>query len=512
MKKHLAKITSVLVAALLTLSACSAGGGSSSGSSSGSGSGSSGASSDSAKTQNITYVNMSYGDKTGDLPAIQAKLNEITKADINVTVTIKEIEFSNYTQQISTMLASNESVDLISVWNNLTNLVNQHQIVPLNTLLDSNGKDIESSLGKLLDGTKVKGSIYAIPFNSSKLYVTNAIFNKNLLDKYHLDPDSIKSYKDLANLFAVIKKNEPNVTPFNFTSYTWPSYAIMGSIDNYDALGDGIGVLTQNKDLNVVDLYETPQYKDLVTTMHDWYQKGYFDKDAATSSDMGFTQYQQQKLFCLVNVDTLTQFDKSYQNIGYNSMGFPSVCKALNIPVISNSSGFYCNAVPSTSKHPDAAIKWLNYLYSNKDAANLLYYGIEGTDYVKNADGTVSNTPSNSAANAKWSTDLIWSFGNQSLMYATKGLPVDFNSKKAALNANAAYSVAFGFNFDASSVKNEFTAVNNVISQYRRPLECGSVDPATALPEFISKLKTAGIDKIIAAKQAQLTDWAKNKG
>jgi putative aldouronate transport system substrate-binding protein len=41
-------------------------------------------------------------------------------------------------------------------------------------------------------------------------------------------------------------------------------------------------------------------------------------------------------------------------------------------------------------------------------------------------------------------------------------------------------------------------------------LDTGTMDPKVALPQFISKLKASGMDKIIAEKQAQLDKWAKN--
>ncbi|MDQ6420182.1 DUF3502 domain-containing protein [Paenibacillus sp. LHD-117] len=37
----------------------------------------------------------------------------------------------------------------------------------------------------------------------------------------------------------------------------------------------------------------------------------------------------------------------------------------------------------------------------------------------------------------------------------------------------------------------------------------GTLDPEKNLPDFISKLKAAGIDKVIAEKQKQLDEWAK---
>ena len=53
--------------------------------------------------------------------------------------------------------------------------------------------------------------------------------------------------------------------------------------------------------------------------------------------------------------------------------------------------------------------------------------------------------------------------------------------------------------------------MNNVLNEYRAGLEFGVLDPDTALPEFLSKLETAGIDKIIAEKQSQLDAWLASK-
>ena len=42
-------------------------------------------------------------------------------------------------------------------------------------------------------------------------------------------------------------------------------------------------------------------------------------------------------------------------------------------------------------------------------------------------------------------------------------------------------------------------------------IDFGTIDPAKKLPEFIEKLKAAGIEKVIAEKQKQLDAWAAAK-
>jgi len=97
-----------------------------------------------------------------------------------------------------------------------------------------------------------------------------------------------------------------------------------------------------------------------------------------------------------------------------------------------------------------------------------------------------------------------WGMGDNYRMIGTTAEAIDWNVD-ATRSANP--SAALGFTFDSSSVKNEYTAVNNVISQFYGALECGSVDPEVELPRFIQALKEAGIDTIIAEKQRQLDAW-----
>jgi putative aldouronate transport system substrate-binding protein len=54
---------------------------------------------------------------------------------------------------------------------------------------------------------------------------------------------------------------------------------------------------------------------------------------------------------------------------------------------------------------------------------------------------------------------------------------------------------------------NEVTAVSNVVEQYSNVLLYGDVNPDEKYPEFLSALKDAGIDKIVAEYQTQANAW-----
>lgn len=68
-----------------------------------------------------------------------------------------------------------------------------------------------------------------------------------------------------------------------------------------------------------------------------------------------------------------------------------------------------------------------------------------------------------------------------------------------------------GFSWDSSSVQNQVTAVNNVISQYNAALRWGAMDPSN-IDQFNADLEAAGINEIVAEKQRQLDEFLATKG
>ena len=83
--------------------------------------------------------------------------------------------------------------------------------------------------------------------------------------------------------------------------------------------------------------------------------------------------------------------------------------------------------------------------------------------------------------------------------------------KTKELNNTAEQSKLLGFSFDSENVKSEVSQVTSVITEYDSLLGTGTVDPDTMYQEFIDKLKSAGIDNLIAEVQTQVDTWLENK-
>lgn len=160
------------------------------------------------------------------------------------------------------------------------------------------------------------------------------------------------------------------------------------------------------------------------------------------------------------------------------------------------------NVVAANSKHPDAAVKFLNWLYDNQDNYDLFMYGIEGTTYKKVGDKGLETV-----IDPKTNTPLYlqddWMIGNlnfirvdQNLLSATKQL---YNANPEAKNFFAA-----DFFFDPTPVKAEMGNVQAVITSDVTPVYRGVLDYDKYIKSAQDKLKAAGIEKVIAEYQRQL--------
>ncbi|MGN1377314.1 MAG: DUF3502 domain-containing protein [Dorea sp.] len=170
----------------------------------------------------------------------------------------------------------------------------------------------------------------------------------------------------------------------------------------------------------------------------------------------------------------------------------------------------YC--IAASSEQPEKALQVLNLLYTDAEVANLYTNGIEGKYWVYEDEGNnvIDYPEGEDMTTIGWST-YSWASPNQQITSIRKGDEVTLWDDLQEFNANAHDSAAKGFMWDNSNVMNEVTACQNVISKYAQGLELGVLNPDETLDVFIQELKDAGIDTIIAEKQKQLDEWAKQQ-
>lgn len=458
------------------------------------------------QTVNLNVAFPIFGAVPQGLKSVQDSINKIAQEKINATVTLTPISFGNWDQQINLMLSSNEKLDLLFVGgNNYSNYIAKGQLIALDDLLKKNGQGIKEVLGSdYLNATRISGSTYGIPTIRDFASYNGLTMRKDLVDKYQIDKSKIRTFDDVEAVLKTIKNNEPNVSPLIPGNI---GRSMLDSYRTFDTLGDSMGVLPNyDNDLKVVNLYESQEYAQFVKKMRDWYNSGLILKDAATNKTSQFDLIKSNRGFAY-----FSNMKPGFEQQESNSSGVPLVTVSL-LPAVSTTLNVTSVmwGIPINSKTPEKAMDFLNLMYTDKEIVNLLDWGIEGTHYVTKSDTIIDFPEGVDAESSGYNLNLGWLFGNQFLSHVFNGGEADIWEQMDEFNKSAIKSKALGFTFDASPVKTEFAAVTNVLTEYKLPLETGSVDPDKVLPEFISKLKSAGIDKIISEKQKQLDEWAKS--
>ncbi|MEK5061420.1 ABC transporter substrate-binding protein, partial [Paenibacillus sp. FSL H7-0326] len=323
---------------------------------------------------------------------------------------------------------------------------------------------------------------------------------KDLVEKYKIDVNAIQSLDDLDAVFQTIKDNEPSMSPLG--------RGLSGPMDVYqwyDKMGDKYGVLPgYDNGLKLDNLYETQEYESTVNKMRSWFKAGYINKDAATSQVNDADMVKAGKAFSYFVNNKTAALDSEMRASGRELVVAP-LMKETYSTTSEVLTGVW--TISANSAKPERAMMFMNLMYSDPAIANLLQWGIKDKHYVLNAENTVEFPAGVDSKTVAYSNQA-WLIGNPLLTYPFKTEGADKWILTKEANATAIKSKALGFSFNSEPVKNEMTALKNVTDEFAKGLESGALDPASVLPEFRAKLKSAGIDKVIAEKQKQLDAWA----
>lgn len=452
----------------------------------------------------ITIAYPVFGVVPKDIETVESEINKITQAKINATVKMLPISIGQFNQQMNLMLSGGEKLDLALVFGADGTYAQQaaaEQYLPLNDLLEKYGQGIESEVGaKNLSSAKISGELYGIPTLHSYGGSTGILMRKDLVDKYQIDVSKIHKFDDLDSVFKTIKDNEPEITPLA-VGMTTP----LDSYLTYDMLGDRLGVLpSYDNGLKVQNYYDSDEYANLLNKFHSWFKAGYINKDAGTTQQYPQTYLSANKAFAYIDRSTPGSLAQAQSDLG-KELVWAELMPEHYITTTDVATALW--TVVQNSKNPERAMMFLNLMYSDKDIANLLIWGVEGKHYVKVSDSAV-DYPTGVTKQSNGYSAENWLMGNEFLTYTFKTADPEIWNKTRAYNEEGVASKALGFTFSSAAVRNEITALKNVLEQYKRGLESGTLDPADKLPEFRAKLKAAGIDKVIAEKQKQLDDWS----
>ncbi|MFC5467329.1 extracellular solute-binding protein [Cohnella suwonensis] len=468
-----------------------------------------------AKVVTVKYV-VPGSDQPGMKAAIDAVNKKLLADGLSIQLDVQHIGWDAWNSKTNIMLSTGEEFDLMHVMENSSAptgaYVARGAALPLDDLIMNNAPDLMNKFPQSVwDAAKVNGKIYTIPAmwrDSTQMggeagYIT---VRQDLLDKLNLPIP--KTVDELINTGVEIKKLLGNDTfawdhaldrtPvwLHRTYDTWPFYADFTT-----------GIVYVDERGNVKSWIETPEFKQDSLVYRKLYQAGLIHPDVLSLPNDAKAKLVNQGKFVygLGTIDLIAYpgIKKNVPDVNLSTFQLsPEKVNYTFMPLMNS------NIIPSTSKHPEAAIKFLDWLYKDQANHDLFLYGIEGQDYNNLPNGRI-DYPENSNSEGNYAFDF-WQIGYYKWQKFQKDELDESVKRQTTTDPNAQNSIVAGFTFNPETVKTEYA---NVVAEMASiyPIKIGVVDFDKNYPTALKKLKDAGLDKVVAEYNKQFQEFLKNK-
>lgn len=519
MKINLKRSFSVLLAALMLISVfagCSSDGGKTSGAASQAQSGNAESGSTAVDTsQEVNLKMYLLGDVPADFDTVYEKINEEMKSKINATVDVSFLSWAEHDEKYSLLFSSGEDFDIIftaSGWAHYEPTAQKKGFYDMTEeFRNTYAPDIMEVLPEeAWEQAKINGNVYMVPNYSVEFGADAVAVRGDLMEKFGIS--DITSQADYENYLQQVMENETGITPFGSQGMALQYlYLIYGNHWNF-VKGAPLPLFTYdylNTESNkIISVAESDEFRAFAKQMKEMADAGYWSKDALSTTDTRNDAFVQGRAASMVwNVGSLQnyceQVNKEHPDWKATIYDItPDMPRTVN-PYTNN--GVAINAM---SNHPERAMMAINQFMTNKVIYDLAAYGVEGVHY--NAKGDNQYTTAESAERFPAGSACNWGWNNENLkrtLYQetpdaarVKGDEIIASWKTLEPEVHPLSLLTF----DEANVKTEIAVISTLITQYMDPISTGFVDDSDkAVDEFVSKLKEAGIDKVMAEIEAQ---------
>ena len=470
----------------------------------------------------------------GDLERIMDKANVIIEEKIGAKLDLILVDGSTYAEKMNLMINSGDDWDLCftASWGGINFFENAGKgaYADLTELLPKYAPETYSRIPEgLWEGVKVDGKIYAsVNYQQWGVAARKGIqIRKDIAEEVGFDPKTMKG-KPTLEVMELLGQFYEKAVPAHPDMIGWETSSDYSFFNNeplmwdMEPVGDMVtpGWVRFTEPDTVINQFATEEFEAYCNIMRDWYNNGYVRKDGATVQDVT-PDRTAAKIMAMPaygwpdSYDFAATADNSAMSMCTPENG-PAIVVSTTRTVIPAAAGSTAAvAVNAQSKNIEKAVELIELLNTDDELYMLITQGEEGVDYVFDAEGNYS------LVDGKYNFNYNeWQIGQSYSPDFTRAL---YHRNEAGKLQNESQSIVYkadqeadvspvtGFTFDQSSVKTEMANCSAVISEMVPALSNGSVDPKTALPEFLSRLEVAGVDKVIAEKQAQYDAWKATK-
>ncbi|MBO5998636.1 MAG: ABC transporter substrate-binding protein [Lachnospiraceae bacterium] len=457
-----------------------------------------------------------------DTDLVEEAINEITREKAGLEINLNLSEMASYITQVNLYMSAGTQIDLMVTlpggpahFNSMSSL---NQLEDITDLLPEYAPDVLPLLPDgWLDATKINDRIYAVPTLNDKTSRFAFVCRTDILEETGVDPATIKTADDIRDLCLKAKELHPemkNIIATGTNKVIAGSFLINddGKFVQFDGLGDGdnqlINIL-EGDGTTIHNTYEREEYVHTCEVLREWYELGLISKDAPIYGGAAEETISMGDAFGEFQTYPEGTVLTSSSNFGHDMTLIYLVDNAL---ITTGGLRQFTWAVPTTAQEPEAALRFLNLLYTDPEVINLITWGIEGEHYQVMEDGTIDFVNGENATTCKYYVG--WPFlGNSFLdgVLVRYGNAPDLPAIRYASNHSANVTEFNGFSFNTDDLANQITVITSTVSEYRPSLACGQYTEER-YNEFLTKLKDNGADEYIATVQEQLDAWLAAKG
>ena len=454
----------------------------------------------------------------------------------NTTVEFIDVSFDEYSEKFSQILASGEGVDL--AWTGW--LINKPQniadgnLMPLDDLLAEYGQGIVDILGENvveIHRNADDGKLYYLPSwqglvgdrrgwlvvteiaelaGDTWIEDTEAALNK-WRNNYSEGTEAFQAVLDQATKYLAAAKEAGKLGAGINTGrvFGWSMYN--GTRSNPGVGGSEIGIPFEDNTFTVIDGVASEHYKLYAKTMADWYKEGYIRSDIMSVDTSTLTMPKNGEI-----TDTTYVFscDPYLTEADQDAATADAGMDMTYLPVEENASlilgGDTSYAIPYCADEPERAMMVLNAIYSQPDLYNTLIYGIEGEDYTKNADGTITTSYVGASPTADDSYGIQrWIIGSCKNALINNGTDPNYYADLEALEETARVNPFLNFTFDRTNVEGICASILNVYYEYGPQLDNGVAGDnwEELYNNYMAARKDAGIEELVTEFQNQLNAY-----
>lgn len=438
-------------------------------------------------------------------------MNAITEEKIGVHADITMKSIAEYNTQLGLQLASGEQLDVISLGfgpTSFTSLIANGQLLDITDLMAEEAPDTLAEIGDFIKVSSMNGKIYGIPPYRNYVSSYYMTMRKDILEELGMLDQALAmtSWDEVEDLFALVDEKTDLMPAGSGKNILWTSGYICPRGDfsdtiTFDTMSDPLGLIFSDSKTNKLSLLlENPDYRTEQEMVRDWYDAGWVYKDSPYEDGTSESLIKTNVTFAMFGTSEFGIETAKTEAIGKEMV---SVELAQNSLQTSNVSSFGLG-VPVNSQEPEAAVRWINELYTNPDIINLLFWGIEGENYVVE-DGQAKYPDGVDPTKIGYhSVDFL--YGNYFKALPWMGSGRDFRQKAYEILQSADFSPYFGFRAGVDDVSDTVSALSAIADQYNGSIRCGAFTDEL-YDEYIAKLKANGVDEYIDNYQRQLDEW-----